>query len=65
MYTNFCMWCFKYETTGQVWLGAITAKTDEVLSVKFLRLYGDGIHLTVAHKREWLYCFRPDNTELN
>ncbi|MFM5271900.1 hypothetical protein ACEUAK_16535, partial [Aeromonas veronii] len=26
-----------------------------------LRLYGDGIHLTVAHKREWSYGFKPDN----
>ena len=25
------------------------------------RLYGDGIHLTVAHKREWSYGFKPDN----
>ncbi|MFQ1883971.1 hypothetical protein ACK341_00005, partial [Aeromonas veronii] len=24
-------------------------------------LYGDGIHLTVAHKREWSYGFKPDN----
>ena len=24
-----------------------------------LRLYGDGIHLTVAHKREWSYGFKP------
>ncbi|MGR6756397.1 hypothetical protein ACU6QO_01110, partial [Aeromonas veronii] len=26
-----------------------------------LHLYGDGIHLTVAHKREWSYGFKPDN----
>ena len=26
-----------------------------------LNLYGDGIHLTVAHKREWSYGFKPDN----
>ncbi|MGN4992685.1 hypothetical protein [Aeromonas sp. 97A] len=26
-----------------------------------LGLYGDGIHLTVAHKREWSYGFKPDN----
>lgn len=26
MTTNFCMWCFKYETAGQVWLGFIMAK---------------------------------------
>ncbi|MFQ2719182.1 hypothetical protein ACK3YS_09550, partial [Aeromonas caviae] len=25
------------------------------------RVYGDGIHLTVAHKREWSYGFKPDN----
>jgi hypothetical protein len=25
------------------------------------RLYGDGIHLTIAHKREWSYGFKPDN----
>ncbi|MFQ2716628.1 hypothetical protein ACK3YJ_17265, partial [Aeromonas caviae] len=24
-------------------------------------VYGDGIHLTVAHKREWSYGFKPDN----
>ncbi len=24
-------------------------------------MYGDGIHLTVAHKREWSYGFKPDN----
>ena len=24
-------------------------------------LYGDDIHLTVAHKREWSYGFKPDN----
>ena len=24
-------------------------------------LYEDGIHLTVAHKREWSYGFKPDN----
>ncbi|WP_236663901.1 hypothetical protein, partial [Aeromonas dhakensis] len=24
-------------------------------------LYGDSIHLTVAHKREWSYGFKPDN----
>ncbi|MFM4963228.1 hypothetical protein ACEUBT_05655, partial [Aeromonas bivalvium] len=24
-------------------------------------LYGVGIHLTVAHKREWSYGFKPDN----
>lgn len=22
---------------------------------------GDGIHLTVAHKKEWSYGFKPDN----
>lgn len=26
-----------------------------------LSVYGDGIHLTVAHKREWSYGFKPDN----
>ena len=26
-----------------------------------IHLYGDGIHLTVAHKREWSYGFKPDN----
>jgi len=36
MSKNFCMWCFKYETTGQVWLGFIMAKTDEILPVKLL-----------------------------
>jgi hypothetical protein len=36
MSTNFCMWCFKYETVGQVWLGFIMAKTDEILPVKLL-----------------------------
>ncbi|WP_368226972.1 hypothetical protein, partial [Aeromonas sp. R1-1] len=25
------------------------------------KVYGDGIHLTVAHKREWSYGFKPDN----
>ncbi|MBL0447169.1 hypothetical protein JD509_17055, partial [Aeromonas veronii] len=34
--------------------------------IKFQRygnyyMYGDGIHLTVAHKREWSYGFKPDN----
>ena len=24
-------------------------------------MYGDGIHLTVAHEREWSYGFKPDN----
>ena len=24
-------------------------------------MYGDGIHLTIAHKREWSYGFKPDN----
>jgi len=24
-------------------------------------LYGDGIHLTVAHKTEWSYGLKPDN----
>ncbi len=24
-------------------------------------MYGDGIHLTVVHKREWSYGFKPDN----
>ena len=24
-------------------------------------MYGDGIHLTVAHKREWSYGFKLDN----
>lgn len=36
MFTNFCMLCFTYETAGRVWLGSITAKTDEILSVKLL-----------------------------
>ncbi|MDR7021697.1 hypothetical protein J2Y64_003642, partial [Aeromonas salmonicida] len=34
------------------------------LKVLYMRLnyvYGDGIHLTVAHKREWSYGFKPDN----
>ncbi|PZQ96054.1 MAG: hypothetical protein DI541_14245 [Aeromonas media] len=31
------------------------------LLLVFPLLYGDGIHLTVAHKREWSYGFKPDN----
>ena len=27
----------------------------------WLNLYEDGIHLTVAHRREWSYGFKPDN----
>jgi len=28
------------------------------------RLYGDGVHLTVTHKREWSYGFILDNKVL-
>ncbi|VXA78878.1 hypothetical protein AERO9A_300135 [Aeromonas salmonicida] len=37
MTTNFCMLCFTYEIAGRVWLGSITAKVDEVLTVKLLK----------------------------
>ena len=38
---------------------AIAATVWSFLLVSLL--YGDGIHLTVAHKREWSYGFKPDN----
>lgn len=31
------MLCFTYETAGRVWLGSITVKADEVLTVKLLK----------------------------
>lgn len=37
MTTNFCMLCFTYETAERVWLGSITVKADEVLTVKLLK----------------------------
>ncbi len=33
MSTNFCMWRFKYETAGQVWLGSITDIVSQIDTV--------------------------------
>ncbi|BBT66154.1 hypothetical protein WP8S18E04_15380 [Aeromonas caviae] len=42
---------------------AMIQRCGHVCSVEQLDhfMYGDGIHLTVAHKREWSYGFKPDN----
>ncbi|MGE6132785.1 hypothetical protein, partial [Aeromonas salmonicida] len=42
-------------------LVALPPSGDIPLSLAQLDVYGDGIHLTVAHKREWSYGFKPDN----
>ncbi|MFQ2541301.1 hypothetical protein ACK30C_17675, partial [Aeromonas caviae] len=47
------------QSPGDIWGSDRVLKEENAPSV--VLLYGDGIHLTVAHKREWSYGFKPDN----
>ena len=61
-FTHSLLFAFALPTLAMLFHRQLKARTATVWSFfAGLFVYGDGIHLTVAHKREWSYGFKPDN----